>query len=166
MSEITIPDNTLTEILSTLQCLRKEIASLKGEEKTKVICEGVTGKGIPCRNKACPGTKFCKMHAESKQLTEKKEKKKREKKEAKPKKIQPEHNHVIGEIPIEPCQLCMTHGDVLDPNLPNNEFEGEDITERLRAILAEEEELELAVEGVNWETENSTHNILQWIANS
>ena len=89
------------------------------------------------------------MHAESKQIIEKKEKKKREKKEAKPKKIQPEHNHVIGEIPIEPCQLCMTHGDVLDPNLPNNEFEGEDITERLRAILAEEEELELAVEGVN-----------------
>jgi hypothetical protein len=36
----------------------------------------------------------------------------------------------------------------------------------LRAILAEEEELELAVEGVNWETENGTHNILQRIANT
>jgi len=160
MSEITISDTTLTEILSTLQSLRKEIAYLKGEDKTKVICEGVTGKGIPCRNKACPGTKFCKMHAEGKQTTEKKEKKKRVKKEAKPKKIQPEHNHVIGEIPTEPCPLCLTHGDVLDPDLTNNEFEGEDITERLRAILAEEAESELPVEGVNWEYKNRSHNVL------
>ena len=80
---------------------------------------------------------------------EKKEKKKRVKKEAKPKKIQPEHNHVIGEIPTEPCPLCLTHGDVLVPELTNNEFEGEDITERLRAILAEEAESELPVEGVD-----------------
>jgi|SRR6056300_303528 hypothetical protein len=137
---MTIPESTLTEILSTLQNLRKEIASLKGEEKPRVICEGVTGKGIPCRNRACPESKFCKMHAESKQHTEKKEKKKREKKEVKPKKIQPEHTHEIGEVPSEPCPLCMTHGDVLDSDLPNATFEGDDITDRLRALLAEESE--------------------------
>ena len=100
------------------------------------------------------------MHAEEKQTTEKKEKKKRVKKEAKPKKIQPEHNHVIVEVPTEPCPLCLTHGDVLDPDLTNHEFEGEDITERLRAILAEEAESELSVEGVNRENENRPHNIL------
>lgn len=134
-----IPESTLTEILSTLQTLRKEIASLKGEEKTRVICEGVTGKGIPCRNRACPDSKFCKMHAESKQCVEKKEKKKREKKEAKPKKIQPEHTHEIGETPSEPCTLCMTHGDVLDPDLPDATFEGDDITDRLRKLLESED---------------------------
>lgn len=135
-----ITESTLTEILSTLQNLRKEIASLKGEEKPRVICEGVTGKGVPCRNRSCPGSKFCKMHAETKQHVEKKEKKKREKKEVKPKKIQPEHTHEIGEVPSEPCPLCMTHGDVLDPALPDATFEGDDITDRLRILLAEESE--------------------------
>ncbi len=131
-------DNTLTEILSTLQSLRQEIAALKGEEKTKVICEGVTGKGIPCRNKAVLGCKFCKMHSNTKPVAEKKEKKKREKKEVKPKKSQPEHTHAIGEIPTEPCPLCLTNGDVLDPELPNSNFEGDDITARLRILLESE----------------------------
>ena len=121
-------DNTLTEILSTLQSLRQEIAALKG----------VTGKGIPCRNKAVLGCKFCKMHSNTKPVAEKKEKKKREKKEVKPKKIQPEHTHAIGEIPTEPCPLCLTHGDVLDPELPNSNFEGDDITARLRILLESE----------------------------
>lgn len=135
---MSIPESTLTEILSTLQNLRKEIASLKGEETVQVICEGITGKGNACRNKACLGTKFCKMHAETKQRTEKKEKKKREKKDPRPKKIQPEHTHEIGEVPSEPCPLCMTHGDVLDADLTDATFEGDDITNRLRALLAEE----------------------------
>jgi hypothetical protein len=136
---MSIPENTLTEILNELHSLRKEIASLKGEETTKVICEGVTGKGIACRNRACPDSKFCKMHAESKQRVEKKEKKKREKKEVKPKKIQPEHTHEIGEVPIEPCPLCHTHGDVLDPTLTDATFEGDDITDRLRKLIESEE---------------------------
>jgi len=134
---------TLTEILSALQSLRQEIASLKGEEKTQVICEGITGKGTPCRNKATPGSKCCKMHENTKPVAEKKERKKREKKEVKPKKIQPEHTHAIGEIPSEPCELCLMHGDVLDPMLPNNDFEGDVITDRLRKLL-ESPPLELA----------------------
>ena len=137
---MSIPEPTLTEILNTLQILRKEIATLKGEEKTLIICEGVTGKGVPCRNKACPDSKFCKMHCETKKRVEKKEKKKREKKEVKPKKIQPEHTHEIGVTPIEPCPLCMTHGNVLDSELPEATFESEDITERLRKLLENEED--------------------------
>tara|TARA_B110000503_G_scaffold88780_1_gene134583 strand:+ start:3295 stop:3711 length:417 start_codon:yes stop_codon:yes gene_type:complete len=137
---MSIPEPTLTEILNILQSLREEIASLKGGEKTRVICEGVTGKGIACRNRACPESKFCKMHAETKQHPEKKEKKKREKKEVKPKKIQPEHTHGIGEVPSEPCPLCMTHGDVLNANLPNATFDSDDITERLRKLIEFEED--------------------------
>jgi len=79
------------------------------------------------------------MHAESKLRVEKKEKKKREKKEVKPKKIQPEHTHEIGEVPIEPCPLCHTHGDVLDPTLTDATFEGDDITDRLRKLIESEE---------------------------
>jgi hypothetical protein len=62
-----------------------------------------------------------------------------QKKEPKPKKIQPEHNHGIGEEPTEPCALCETHGDVMDPTLPDADFEGvDDVTERLRELLSRE----------------------------
>ena len=43
-------------------------------------------------------------------------------------KIQPEHNHQIGEIPGEVCKLCGTHGDVWDPKLPECHFEGDEVT--------------------------------------
>jgi len=36
--------------------------------------------------------------------------------------------------------LCDTHGDVMDPTLPDSEFESdENIEERLRVLLATEE---------------------------
>jgi len=60
-------------------------------------------------------------------------------KEPKMKKVQPEHTHGIGEIPVDPCPLCETHGDVWDPDLPDADFEAPDITERLRELLAREE---------------------------
>jgi|TARA_B110000503_G_scaffold42900_1_gene70243 hypothetical protein len=132
-------ETTLTEILNAIQSLRIEISSLRGvnggEDKTRVICEGITGKGTPCNNRATPGSKCCKMHSGTRVITEKKEKKKREKKEVKPKKIQPEHSHGIGEIPSEPCALCMMHGDVLDPELPNCGFEGDKIPEILESSV-------------------------------
>jgi hypothetical protein len=62
------------------------------------------------------------------------------KKEPKPKKIQPEHTHLLGETPMEACPLCDTHGDVMDPTLPEAKFESdENIEERLRILLATEE---------------------------
>lgn len=36
------------------------------------------------------------------------------------KKVQPEHNHVEGDV----CRLCETHGDVWDMGLTGAEFEG------------------------------------------
>jgi hypothetical protein len=36
------------------------------------------------------------------------------------KKVQPEHVHVDGVV----CPLCEMHGDILDPGLPDEEFEG------------------------------------------
>jgi len=38
------------------------------------------------------------------------------------------------------CPLCNTHGDVMDPSLPDHVFEGpDDITERLRELLSKEQ---------------------------
>jgi len=44
----------------------------------------------------------------------------------------------LGEIPENPCPLCETHGDVMDPTLTDATFEGDDITERLRRLLESE----------------------------
>jgi len=71
------------------------------------------------------------------------EKPKRAKKDPKPKKVQPEHTHELGEVPTDVCPLCETHGDVMDPTLPDATFEGhEDIEDRLRKLLMADEGLE------------------------
>jgi hypothetical protein len=36
------------------------------------------------------------------------------------------------------CPLCETHGDVLNPELPSAEFEGDDIMDRLKTMLNDE----------------------------
>ena len=131
----------MEELREQIAQLREEVAELrllhvaKPSQKKKDPCQGVTGKGTPCRNGALPGTQHCRMHSRE----PKEAKAPRQKKEPKPKKIQPEHNHPIGEEPTEPCALCETHGDVMDPTLPDAGFEGvDDVTERLRELLSRE----------------------------
>jgi hypothetical protein len=123
-----------------LEELRKDVGFLKEMykvnetivEKHKGICEGVTGKGTPCKNSAVEGAQYCRMHGRERVEINKGT---RVKKEVKLKKIQPEHNHLIGEVPLTRCLLCETHGDVLNPELPNAAFEGDDIMERLKLML-------------------------------
>lgn len=114
----------LSTILEELRALRLEVVALqrqapKNVQKTK--CQGVTGKGTPCCNGAVFGTDFCKMHTG---MIDKPQKVPRVPRTPKPKKIQPEHTHGIGEDPGE-CELCQTHGDVIDPELPYIEFDGD-----------------------------------------
>jgi hypothetical protein len=128
---------TMDEILQELRALRQDVEALKCTPKTrKDPCQGVTGKGTPCRNGALPRGCHCRMHSrEPKEV-----KAPRVKKEPKPKKTIPEHTHQIGETPVESCPLCDTHGDVMDPGLPDADFEGaDDLTERLRELLSREE---------------------------
>ena len=132
----------MEDLREELNKLREEVAELRllhvaktTQGKKKDPCQGVTGKGTPCRNGALPGTCHCRMHSrEPKEVREP-----RQKKEPKPKKTIPEHTHPIGEPPTEPCPLCETHGDCMDPTLPDAGFEGvDDVTERLRALLQSE----------------------------
>jgi hypothetical protein len=130
----------MEQLIAEVAQLREEVAELRllhaaKTQQKKDPCQGVTGKGTPCRNGALPGTQHCRMHSRE----PKEPKAPRAKKEPKPKKIQPEHNHPIGEEPTEPCALCETHGDVMDPTLPDAGFEGvDDVTERLRELLSRE----------------------------
>lgn len=132
----------MEQLIAEVAQLRQEVAELRAlrqptQVRKKDPCKGVTGKGTPCRNGALPGTEHCRMHSrEPKEVKVPKEKKK----EPKPKKIQPEHTHPIGEDPTQPCPLCETHGDVMDPNLPDAGFEEvDDVTERLRELLSRED---------------------------
>tara|TARA_B110000503_G_scaffold141388_1_gene234771 strand:+ start:2342 stop:2749 length:408 start_codon:yes stop_codon:yes gene_type:complete len=133
----------MDEIRLILEELRKDVSILKDMYKVDVeptkkgMCEGVTGKGTPCKNGSVDGEKFCRMHGREKKEVPKT----RVKKEVKPKKIQPEHTHLLGEIPENPCPLCETHGDVMDPTLSGATFEGDDITERLRRLLESENDV-------------------------
>ena len=111
----------MDEILAELRELREIVRSLQ-PVSTPVTpkCQGVTGKGTRCCNRASPGGTYCRMHGERPARPPKVVK---VKKLAKPKKVQPEHTHGPGEI----CMLCDTHGDVLDPDLPEALFEGPEI---------------------------------------
>jgi hypothetical protein len=116
----------LSKIIEELRALRMEVVALQGQgprskavQKTK--CLGMTGKGTSCCNGAVLGTDFCKMHTD---MVEKPLKVVKVPKTPKAKKIQPEHTHDIGGE-VGDCELCQMHGDVVDPELPYLEFEGD-----------------------------------------
>jgi hypothetical protein len=104
----------------------------------------------------------CKIHASKTGGDEQvhppsKEPKEPPKKKKAPKKVKaavPEHTHALTEdlSPDNVCQLCDTHGSVLDPKMPEVEFEladdldEPDLAARLKAILAEEPLEEEALE--------------------
>ena len=148
--------------------LHEKIDSLRDDMKTKTTrvpktsqpcrkCTSSTQKGTPCKNNCLPGKDVCAKHeqrpvsqgpgpstssGESSTTT----KKPRVKKPVVKKSV-PSHNHPIGQPPMEGviCELCETHGDILDPEMPDAEFEvvpvnGQSLEERLRIMLENEPE--------------------------
>ena len=113
------------------------------------LCTAKTAKGAPCKYKPQKGSCVCKIHAAkvSQEAPEPEEVPKTSKKKKTPKKTKaavPEHTHALTEdlSPDNVCQLCDTHGSVLDPGMPEAEFEladdEPDLAARLKAILSEE----------------------------
>ena len=114
----------LTQILEELRSLREIIKTLHPAPPPATSkCEGVTGKGTQCRNRASPDSCYCRMHGERSARPPKVVK---AKKVTKPKKVQPEHTHGVGEIDVN-CALCATHGDVWNPGLTACRFIGQEI---------------------------------------
>ena len=116
------------------------------------LCTARTAKGAPCKYKPQKGSCVCKIHASKTQEAPPEpidEVPKTSKKKKTPKKAKapaPEHTHALTEdlSPDNVCQLCDTHGSVLDPGMPEAEFEladdleEPDLAARLKAILSEE----------------------------
>ena len=115
----------LTQILEELRSLREIIATLQPSIPETQVCEGVTGKGTQCRNRASPDSCYCRMHGE--RVARPPKVARVAKVAKKPKKVQPEHTHGIGEEASEPCPLCVTHGDVWDPGLTECGFTGHEL---------------------------------------
>ena len=105
-------------ILLEIRELREIIKSL---QPTETLCEGVTGKGTQCRNRASPDSCYCRMHMGVTRRAPKAQKVPKVAKKVK--KVQPEHTCEGGGM----CMLCETHGDVWDPELVDAEFEGESL---------------------------------------
>ena len=139
----TLFSTKMDEILEEIRSLREIIQSLQPSQPPDSLCEGVTGKGTQCRNRASPDSCYCRMHLGRR--VERVAKVSRGVKKVK--KIQPEHTHGVGVVrrvvrvgretkklkKIQPehtheggilCKLCETHGDVWDPGLVGVGFEG------------------------------------------
>ena len=128
----------------------KSEKSEKSEKAKKVEvakCQAKTAKGGDCPRKCCvESDEFCALHLKQSQKPEKSEKPtkeskgKKSKKDKVPKRVA-EHNHEltekVDESVAENCDLCQTHGNTMDPDLTEEDFEGvsEDMQSRLQAIL-------------------------------
>lgn len=119
----------LLTVLEENKKLREEIKAINDKIDTKKVkvskpreerdqCSGLTAKGTQCKNKCIENNK-CRMHLsqDTEQIQPKPKKEKKKKQEP------PRHNHAPGEQPEMLCQLCESHGDILDPTLPDREFE-------------------------------------------
>ena len=79
------PNSPMDALVAEVASLRLQLQQLKSTRKQP--CQGVTGKGTPCRNGALPGCAHCRMHSRE----PKPPKVARVRKEPKPKKTIPEH---------------------------------------------------------------------------
>ena len=117
-----------------LVAAQQEKQKRQRKKPDKVMCKGITAKGQPCKFGACGEEGLCKKHLQS-----------QEKDPQAPRKTtkvqKPRHEHLVEDDP-ETCQVCETHGNVINPEMPREEFEikgADEIKERLQRILREAE---------------------------
>lgn len=89
-------------------------------------CAGKTAKGKPCTNKRIENSEYCGMHGGNKK------RKTTSTSSTKAVIAPPTHDHGEGEV-SSTCELCVQHGDILDPSVVNAEYA---IKERLKSILS------------------------------
>jgi len=128
---------------------RPRVSGVPKVVKTKK-CAGFTAKGEPCRFCIPDGDTYCKQHeknpGKSKEQMELDAAQKKANKKGKKPKTQPTHNHLPGDTPATPCQLCDTMGDVLDPDAPSTSYIRQppgdaSVEEVLRRCAAMEEDM-------------------------
>jgi len=162
VDELSNTNKVLFEKIVSLEKPKPRQVREKKPDEPKVQCKCHTKKGDRCKKWCLPGHDTCKQHMEqgvndtpsdkepntSKESGDGVVSKKRKTTvsgEDKPKvKKMPMHNHEPGETPSEPCYVCLAHGDVLDPDMPDDDYVCEDVDgmgleERLRLAIEEDE---------------------------
>lgn len=133
--------------------------------ETRIYCKCLTKKGIQCKKYCIEGHDTCKQHANMANAkpnivttgdistntnVEKPSKPNkpvtvRKRKSAKKEKVKPPmHNHDPGEKPTTPCDLCLSHGDIFDQEMLEDEFVCISDKE-----LSLEERLQIAIDNEN-----------------
>ena len=116
----------------------------KAPKAEKKPCTGLTSKGGPCKFAALGDSELCGIHQRKSEgggpEPKPKEPRVPKEKKVKAKKVDPKHSHPLTEE-SEDCELCQSHGNVMDKKMPETTFEAvtEDevsIKDRLKAILA------------------------------
>ena len=138
--------------------------------ETRIYCKCLTKKGIQCKKYCIEGHDTCKQHANmantkpnivttgdistdtnvekpTKPTKPTKPVTVRKRKSAKKEKVKPPmHNHDPGEKPTTPCDLCLSHGDIFDQEMLEDEFVCISDKE-----LSLEERLQIAIDNENTE---------------
>lgn len=133
--------------------------------ETRIYCKCLTKKGIQCKKYCIAGHDTCKQHANmanakpnivtsddistdtnvEKPSKPNKPMTVRKRKSTKKEKVKPPmHNHDPGEKPTTPCDLCLSHGDIFDQEMLEDEFVCISDKE-----LSLEERLQIAIDNEN-----------------
>jgi hypothetical protein len=85
----------------------KEPKRVKPPREKKKCCTGINIRGNPCKRPCLPEFDYCERHdpAAPKVVSKVKRNKQRD---------IPKHNHKPSEVPVTPCTLCDTHGDIFN----------------------------------------------------
>ena len=128
---------------------KKKVKTVRVSKDEKKPCIGQTSKGGPCKFAAMPGSDMCGIHQRKSEglKPEKKPKEAKEPKQSKKKSQDAKHTHELTEDSVEDCELCQSHGNVMNIGLTDAKFEasvdgGVSIQDRMSAILSDADETE------------------------
>ena len=115
---------------------QQEKTKKRANKPDKVCCKGVTAKGQACKF-AAGQDGFCKKHSEMNSRDP------QEKKAPTRKAQKPRHTHLTEEPADETCKVCTDQGNVVEPEMPRQDWEiqgADEIKARLARMLAEADE--------------------------
>lgn len=132
-------DTVPAPILVLAQQEKTRKKRVQKEKPDKVCCKGITAKGQPCKFAALTDG-FCKKHSDANNKTDGVTRKQVKKTQDKPR-----HTHLTEEEPLDTCQVCDQQGNVIQPEMPRQDWEikgADEIKARLARMLADADEPE------------------------
>ena len=140
-------------VVPSKEVKKVRVPSTKKSKDPRPVCTGHTAKGEPCRVTCDPGSTLCHLHLKKSQKEPKEPKEPKVPKTSKKKVPPPTHDHDPDVVSMT-CGLCESHGDTLNPTLaeqPYEVVEGEELANRLKSLIGDENPEDLEKEFVQHE---------------